>query len=132
MLSIILKIIAVIQLILGVGYLILPNQLLAAIGHSQVNADILYPLGMLAARFIAVGVVFWIISKKANEHALLINAMIGIQALDLFAGILYTTNSSVALSLSAFPMFNAALIIVCLLIFHPVKQKKSGLNAQTP
>ena len=125
MLTIILKVIAVIQLILGLGYLILPNHLLTAIGHSQVHNDILYPLGMLSARFLVIGVVFWLISKKAQSHHLLINMMIGIQAVDLFVGILHTINSNVTLALSGFPMFNALLIIVCLIIWHPSRQRSN-------
>ncbi|BCE03724.1 hypothetical protein [Marinicellulosiphila megalodicopiae] len=129
MLTFILKIIAIIQLILGIGYLVLPNQLLAAIGHSEVASDILYPFGMLAARFLVLGVVFWMISKQAANHGLLINAMIGIQILDLLVGIAYTINSNVDLTISAFPMFNAILIIVCLLIWHPNKILNKKLSS---
>lgn len=110
MFSIFLRVVGSVQLILGVAYLLFPGVVLHQMGHSAAAPDLYYPLGMLAARFIAYGVGFWIISRKAKEHALWVALMGLIQAIDLGIGIAYTTTGVVPLQLSAFPMFNAVWI----------------------
>ena len=54
MLATLMRLVGVVQLLLGVLYLAVPDWLLAAMGHSSIAADIRYPLGMLAARFFGV------------------------------------------------------------------------------
>lgn len=74
---------------------------------------------MLAARFIAYGVALFIIASAPMQHALWIKIMVLIQAIDLAAGIFYTLSGVVAVSLSGFPMFNAAWIILLMLLWRP-------------
>jgi hypothetical protein len=76
-------------------------------GHSVPAADLLYPLGMLASRFLVYGAGLWIISADPVKHLLWIRLMSFIQLVDLSVGIFYTVTHVVPLSLSAFPMFNA-------------------------
>ena len=52
-LNVLIYLIGVVQLVLGLLYLLVPMQLLALMGHTVPAADIAYPLGMLAARFLA-------------------------------------------------------------------------------
>jgi hypothetical protein len=118
-----LRLVGAIQLILGLLYLTCPGFLLTAMGHSNPEADIYYPLAMLAARFIAFGVAFIYIATRVEQHSLWINFMILIQAIDLAAGIFYTSMHIVPLSLSGFPMFNAIWIIVLLWLWHPKNTK---------
>ncbi|SHN93666.1 hypothetical protein BHECKSOX_786 [Bathymodiolus heckerae thiotrophic gill symbiont] len=47
-----------IQIMLGVFHLFAPEFFLVQTGHSVPEADIFYPLGMLASRFLVIGVVF--------------------------------------------------------------------------
>jgi hypothetical protein len=122
-LRILVKIVAVLQIVLGILYLTAPQWLLNSMGHSIPQADINYPLGMLASRFLVVGVVFWIISGDLNKHALWLKAMFAIQAIDLAVGLGYSLTSVVALSISAFPMFNAALIMLLLFLWKPEQNK---------
>lgn len=110
MLSILLRIVGAIQIALGLGYLFAPVALLRVVGHSAPSPDLLYPLGMLAARFLAYGVGFWIAAGEPARHALWIRLMVLIQAIDLGVGVFYTANGVVPLTTSAFPMFNAAWI----------------------
>jgi hypothetical protein len=74
---------------------------------------------MLAARFLAYGVGMFYIARLADKQRFWINNMVLIQTVDLAVGIFYTASGTVALSLSAFPMFNAALFIILLLLWRP-------------
>ena len=114
-----LRIVGTIQLVLGLLYLLAPGAVLTAMGHTLPAADIYYPLAMLAARFIAYGVVLIYISNAATQNRLWIDGMILIQLIDLAAGAYYTAIGAVPLSLSGFPMFNAIWIIALLGFWRP-------------
>ena len=118
-LKVLLRVIGVVQLILGVMYLLMPLRFLAMMGQSVPQADIAYPLGMLAARFLAYGVGMLFIAREPEKNLFWINNMILIQALDLAVGIFYTATGIVELSHSAFPIFNASLFIILLTVWRP-------------
>lgn len=114
-----LYLIGALQILLGLAYLFAPAAALHAMGHSLPQADIYYPLGMLAARFIAYGIALLLIARTPLQHRLWINGMILIQAIDLAVGIFYTATRVLPLSLSAFPMFNACWIMLLLILWRP-------------
>jgi hypothetical protein len=114
-----LRVVGAIQLALGILYLFTPRLLLSSMGHSIPPADLDYPLAMLAARFIAYGSAFFLIAPNPGQYRLWINMMILIQGIDLSAGVFYTLTGVVGLSLSGFPMFNAAWIIILLVLWRP-------------
>jgi hypothetical protein len=118
-LKIVLRIVGVVQIVLGILYLFFPHQLLSAMGHSIPMNDINYPFGMLAARFLAYGVGMFVIARNPIEHRFWITNMVFIQLIDLAVGVFYTLNGTIALNLSGFPMFNAALIASLLWIWRP-------------
>ncbi|GJM42541.1 MAG: hypothetical protein DHS20C20_28230 [Ardenticatenaceae bacterium] len=118
-LNVLIYLIGVVQLVLGLLYLLVPMQLLALMGHTVPAADIAYPLGMLAARFLAYGVGMFFIARAPEKHLFWINNMIFIQAVDLAVGIFYTATGVVGLALSGFPMFNAAVFIILLTLWRP-------------
>ncbi len=128
-LTILLYLIGVVQLVLGLLYLFVPLQFLALLGHSAPQADIAYPLGMLAARFLAYGVGMFFIARAPEKHPFWINNMILIQAIDLAVGIFYTATGVVGLALSGFPMFNATLFIILLTLWRPKLATAVRLNA---
>ena len=107
MLKTILRLTGAIQIILGLAYLFAPDALLAAMGHSPVAADIHYPFAMLASRFLVYGAALLIAARTPERHVVLIRLMGAIQAIDLAAGIVFTVQGTVPLSLSGFPMVNA-------------------------
>src|SRR6266567_3232788 len=107
MFSALLRLTGAIQIVLGLAYLFAPTPFLHLIGHSAPSPDLLYPLGMLAARFIAYGVGFWIVSGAPAAHLLWIRLMAVIQAIDFGVGAYYTFIGVVPLSLSVVPMVNA-------------------------
>lgn len=118
-LKVLLRVIGVVQLILGAFYLFLPLQFLSMQGLSTPGADNAYPLGMLAARFLAYGIGMFFVARDPEKNRFWISNMILIQAIDLAVGIFYTATGTVALAHSAFPMFNAALFIVLLSLWRP-------------
>ena len=119
MFRIALKVVGSIQIVLGLAYLLAPNMLLLKMGHSQSAADLLYPFGMLASRFLAYGIGLWIISSDPEKHILWIRLMAFIQLIDLAVGVFYTATGAVPLSLSAFPMFNAIWIGLLFAFWKP-------------
>lgn len=118
-LTVLLYLIGLVQLVLGLLYLFVPLQFLALMGHSMPEPDIAYPLGMLAARFIAYGVGMFFIARTPQTQVFWINNMILIQVLDLAVGIFYTAVGVISLQLSAFPMFNATIFIMLLWLWRP-------------
>ncbi len=118
-LKVLLRIIGVVQLVLGAFYLFLPLQFLSMQGLSLPGADNAYPLGMLAARFLAYGIGMLVIANAPEKNLFWINNMILIQAIDLAVGIFYTATGIVALAHSGFPMFNATLFIILLSLWRP-------------
>jgi hypothetical protein len=119
MFSVLLRAVGIIQIALGLAYLFAPVAFLKLIGFSAPEADLLYPLGMLSARFIAYGVGFWVISAAPAKHLLWIRLMVLIQAIDLGVGVYYTSVGVVPLTVSGFPMFNAIWIALGLSLMRP-------------
>ena len=111
--------VGVVQLVLGLAYLFFPHELLRWMGHSIPANDLNYPLGMLAARFLAYGLGMFVIARAPNRHLFWIQNMVLIQVIDLTVGLFYTFVGTVPLKLSAFPMFNATLIAVLLWLWRP-------------
>jgi len=118
-LKVLLRVIGVVQLVLGVLYLFIPVRFLEMQGLSTPLADNAYPLGMLAARFLAYGVGMFFIANAPEKQLFWINNMILVQGLDLVVGIFYTATGIVNLSHSGFPMFNATLFIILLMLWRP-------------
>ena len=111
--------IGIVQLVLGALFLFAPQWIMGMMGLTVPPADSGYMFGMLAARFIAFGLgMFWC-ARAPEENVFWINNMILIQIIDLAAGIYYTATGVIAISSSAFPMFNATLFIILLTMWRP-------------
>ncbi len=126
MFTVFLRVVGSVQMVLGAAYLLAPGLFLAQMGHSAAAPDLYYPLGMLAARFVAYGIGFWVISKQATNHALWVGLMGLIQGIDLIVGVVYTATGVVPLQLSAFPMFNAVWIGAICGIWYLRQQRQAG------
>ena len=120
-LKIVMVAVGILQIILGLNYLLMPRTLLAWMGHSAIAPDIAYPLGMLAARFLVYGGLLLAAARDPAGHRLLILGMVWIQAIDFSVGCYFTATGIVGLRLSAFPLFNAALIASLLWIWRPAR-----------
>jgi hypothetical protein len=123
---VLLRLIGVVQIILGLLYLILPRQFLGLQGLSIGEADIAYPLGMLAARFLAYGLGMFFIAANPVRNRFWITNMILIQVIDLAVGVFYTAAGVVSITHSAFPMFNATLFIILLWLWRPSAQSEQA------
>ena len=122
-----LRLIAVIQCTLGIGYLLFPMQLLAAMQQNLPPADMQWPLGMLAARFLAYGVGFWIISHQPAPHRLWIQLMGMIQLIDLGVELMLLLTGTLQLSQVGVAMFNAVWISLFCWLARPA-HVPSGRN----
>ena len=127
-LTILLRVVGVIQIVLGLMYLFAPAFMLSSMGHTIPQSDIFYPLGMLASRFIAYGLALIYISSEPMKHKLWIQFMILIQVIDLAVGIFYTATGAVPLELSGFAMFNATWIMILLYLFSREKTQEGIVN----
>ncbi len=123
-LKVLLVVVGILQVALGVAYLLVPDALLRWMGHSAVAADIAYPLGMLSARFLVYGALLLAAARSPAENRPLIVGMIGVQTIDLAVGAYYTLSGTVGLSLSAFPMFNATAIAALLWMWLPARRQE--------
>ena len=128
-LTILLRLIGIVQLILGVALLFAPATFTAGMGLSATHADINYLFGMLAARFIAYGIGMFVIAREPAENVFWINNMILVQLIDLAVGIIYTSNGILSFAASAFPMFNAALFAGLLSLWKPKRVKNRACPA---
>lgn len=104
-------IIAASQLVLGAIYLFAPQWFIAWQGLTPIAQDMGYPLAMLAARFLVYGVGMIVIARNFDENRFWLDGMIAIQAIDLLAGVFYTTTGTVLFADAILPMFNASMFI---------------------
>lgn len=126
---VLLYVVGVVQLVLGLLYLLLPNAMLHWMGHSAVADDIAYPLGMLSSRFLIYGVLLLLAARSPAENRMLVLGMLWIQIVDLAVGVYYTLQGAVGISVSGFPMFNATVIALLLWLWMPTP-KQVGNAAQ--
>ncbi|MCP5094940.1 MAG: hypothetical protein GY943_05245 [Chloroflexi bacterium] len=130
-LKVLLFVIGIVQIVLGLLYFFVPVPFLTLIGHSTPLLDIGYPLGMLAARFLAYGVGMFAVARNPEKNLFWINNMILVQIIDLIAGIFYTATGVVNLQLSGFPMFNATLFIILLWRWRPSESQHAVSKPQS-
>ncbi len=123
--NVLLFVVGVVQLMLGLMYLLMPNGFLLWMGHSAVADDIAYPLGMLSSRFLVYGALLLLASRSPEDNRMLILGMIWIQVIDLAVGGFYTMQGTVGIAISDFPMSNAIVIALLLWLWMPA-HKQTG------
>jgi len=109
-------IIAASQFVLGALYLFVPQGFIAWQGLSEIGQDINYPLAMLAGRFFVYGAGMIVIARNPEQNRFWAYGMAAIQAIDLSAGLYYTAMGVVPLADSLFPMVDATIFMVALLV----------------
>ena len=125
-LKFLLRLIGIVQLVLGLAFLFTPAYFLEWMNLSVPPSDVNYMLGMLSARFLGYGLGMFYIASAPEKNMFWINNMILIQVIDLAIGIFYSLTGTVSLTASAFPMFNASLFIILLFLWRP----KMSVNNQ--
>lgn len=119
------SIIAISQLVLGVAFLFFPSFMYNLMGIQIPTQGVNYILGMLSARLLVYGVVLFIIQSDLPRHRLWLDGMMGIQLIDLAAGLYYTGVGAVAFADAAFPMVNAAIFLIALAVLRPSASPKA-------
>ena len=112
----ILGLLAASQLALGAFTLLAPAAFFTLMGLTVPPADTFYLIGMLASRFLVIGVAMALLAGRGRAEPLWLQAMLGIQIVDLAVGLYYTGTGVLPLSVSAFPMFNALALSLLLAI----------------
>jgi len=123
-LTIVLRVVGILQIVLGAAYLLAPGALSEWMKLSPAPHDANYAYGMLASRFIAYGIGMFVIARDPQRNIFWIKNMILIQGVDLGVGVFYTAKGVLSLSSSAFPMFNAALIATLLFLWKPKQAER--------
>lgn len=124
-LTIVLRVVGILQIVLGAAYLLAPGAFTEWMKLSPAPHDANYAYGMLASRFIAYGIGMFVIAKDPRGNLFWIKNMILVQVVDLGVGLFYTAQGVLSLSTSAFPMLNAILIAGLLFLWMP-RQVGSG------
>ena len=109
--QIVVGLVGVSQIVLGLIYLFAPAWFIGWQGLAVPDAQINYPLAMLAGRFLIYGVGMFVIARRPAENRFWLDGMIAIQAIDLAAGIYYTTVGIVPVGDALIPMVNATAFI---------------------
>lgn len=121
-LKIILGIIGISQLVLGALSLFVPQFFLqTAMGLSATSPDVGYPIGMLASRFIVMGISMFVTISNPQKYRDLINIMILIQIIDFVVGVGYVLSGVVSIDNAIIPLFNASLFATLLFLWRPTK-----------
>jgi hypothetical protein len=113
------RVIGVSQIALGIGFLFLPDLFFSGFGFSPASGDQKYLFGQLAARFFAYGIGMFIIARNPLKHRAWWDLMILIQLIDLLVGAWGVATGEVLFRVAAFPMFNALLFSLLLILWRP-------------
>lgn len=97
-LSATLRLIAVIQLVLGVGFLFAPEGTAAALGLSPAPGWANWMFGMMAARFLAYGYGMLVAARNPSAHLPWLQSMVVIQLIDWIVTIKYLWVGAVTLA----------------------------------
>ena len=112
-------VIGVSQILLGFALLFIPDLFFSTLGFSSATSDQKYLYGQLAARFLAFGIGMFVIARDPFRHHVWWDLMLLIQLIDLAVGGWGVWGSGVKFSVAAFPMANALIFSLLLLLWRP-------------
>lgn len=119
-------IIALSQFVLGILVLLAPGPFLGWMGLTLPPADNGYMLGMLGARFLAYGAGMVFLARSAVPDRFWVLNMAVIQAIDFGVGLAYLAGGRISLATAAFPMTNALIFTVLLVLLSPRANEKGA------
>ena len=111
--------IALVQLALGAGYLLAAPAFDGLLGLSQAPAWTNWPLGMLGARYLALGAGMLMVYRDPIAHRSWVAPMVLVQALDWLATIVNLASGSVTLGQVTTASFLPLVFIAGLLVGYP-------------
>lgn len=124
--------VAVVQFILGAGYLFAPHAFHAAIGLEGLPDWAAWPMAMNGARFILFGFGMLMVFRNPFANRSWIQAMILVQAIDWIATMYYVFKGVVTLTQVSSAAFLPVLFIVLLLTTYPRCKETNNSSKEMP
>jgi hypothetical protein len=121
-LRITLGVIALVQLILGMVFILLPAPFAALNGLATAPAWVHWLLAMFGARALGFAYGMVLALRDPQRHSSWIRAMIGVQAIDWIATIYFVLDGAVTLAQVSTAAFLPVLFIAILTIGYPRRQ----------
>ena len=120
-----LRFVALVQFVLGAGFLLAPGKMAALFGLAAAPAWTGWLFAMMAARFLGFGYGMWLAARDPAAHVPWINAMIVIQAIDWLATLYYLAAGAVTLAQVTTAAFLPVVFIILILANYPRPVKLS-------
>lgn len=120
-----LRLIAVVQFILGVAFLLVPEMAAKALGLSPAPGWANWLFGMMAARFLGFGYGMWIAASEPAAARPWIKAMIAIQAIDWIVTLKYLYAGSVTLAQVSTAAFLPVIFVLVLTFGLPKEAERT-------
>jgi len=97
-LNLTLQVIGLIQILLGLVFLLIPRQYAEFMKLPEIPVWGLWLFAMMAARFIGYGIGMMVASRDPIKHQLWIDTMIGIQCIDWIATLIFLFTEKLTLA----------------------------------
>lgn len=116
--------IAIVQFILGFGFLFAPGLMAQSLGLAPAPEWTNWLFGMMAARFLGFGYGMTLAARDPQTSLPWIKAMIGVQVIDWLVTMFYLWNGAVSLMQVNTASFFPVIFIVILWAFSPLRRVK--------
>jgi len=114
-----LRFIALVQFVLGLAFLFVPELTARAFGLSQAPGWTNWLFGMMAARFLGFGYGMLLAARDPANSVGWIKAMIGIQAIDWVVTLYYVSLGAVTLAQVSTASFLPLIFVILLFAAYP-------------
>lgn len=114
-----LRFIALVQIVLGIAFLLAPMRSAALLGLSAAPMWTAWLFGMMAARFLGFGYGMIVAARDPVQHRAWIGAMVFIQAIDWLVTLYYLSTGAVTLAQVTTAAFLPAVFILLVVSVYP-------------
>ncbi len=119
-----LRFIGVVQIVLGLIFILVPEQFAQASNLETIPSWVLWVFTMMGARFIGYGIGMFVAARNPRQHLLWIDTMIFIQAIDWLGTIVFLLQGAVTLPQVSTAPFLPVLFVGVLLYYRLTSLKK--------
>lgn len=126
-----LRFIAVVQFILGIGFLLAPVPMSEVLGLPKAAGWANWLFGMMAARFLGFGYGMLVAARDPYTHVSWIKAMIFIQVVDWFCTIYYVMQDEVTWLQVNTASFFPVIFVLLLWATFPRKSDRAHVRSET-
>ena len=112
LLSYTLRFIGVVQIILGLIFLLIPNEFANALNYELLPNWAIWMYTQMAARFIGYGIGMFITANNPKENLLWIDTMIFIQIIDWIGTIIFLARGATLTQVTTAPFFPVLFVII--------------------